>query len=228
MLSSNFVYQTKKPILESYQPSTTEKAKPFYPVKEEIASIYPRKFSQSSIIVDMPNHYNQLNHSNLNQAFSFPGELNLYLKPIGRIHSLIQSNFPEQAKMRTWFLYKKKKHPSIKFMLSIDSNRILVPIRPTCSYTFAELWNIILQMVFRCWERNDVKDVIGIMAKMDDHAVSILGLLIFCPYSISLSIFVLVCRIDDMDAYIYIYLQIWNSHDTSVWYIFIPGHCWCS
>ncbi|KAL2645556.1 hypothetical protein AAZV13_05G000600 [Glycine max] len=28
-----------------------------------------------------------------------------------------------------------------------------------------------LQMVFRCWERNDVKEVIGIMAKMDDHAV---------------------------------------------------------
>ncbi|KAH1075682.1 hypothetical protein GLYMA_19G000400v4 [Glycine max] len=28
-----------------------------------------------------------------------------------------------------------------------------------------------LQMVFRCWERNDVKEVIGIMARMDDHAV---------------------------------------------------------
>ncbi|KAL2335782.1 hypothetical protein Fmac_016995 [Flemingia macrophylla] len=28
-----------------------------------------------------------------------------------------------------------------------------------------------LQMVFRCWERNDVKEVMGIMAKMDDHAV---------------------------------------------------------
>nr|KYP42215.1 Katanin p80 WD40 repeat-containing subunit B1 isogeny 1 [Cajanus cajan] len=29
-----------------------------------------------------------------------------------------------------------------------------------------------LQMVFRCWERNDVKEVIGIMAKMDDHALT--------------------------------------------------------
>ncbi|XP_047154234.1 katanin p80 WD40 repeat-containing subunit B1 homolog KTN80.4-like isoform X1 [Vigna umbellata] len=28
-----------------------------------------------------------------------------------------------------------------------------------------------LQMVFRCWERNDVNEVIGIMTKMDDHAV---------------------------------------------------------
>ncbi|XP_027358048.1 katanin p80 WD40 repeat-containing subunit B1 homolog isoform X2 [Abrus precatorius] len=28
-----------------------------------------------------------------------------------------------------------------------------------------------LQMIFRCWERSDVKEVIGIMAKMDDHAV---------------------------------------------------------
>ncbi|XP_061337361.1 katanin p80 WD40 repeat-containing subunit B1 homolog KTN80.4-like isoform X2 [Gastrolobium bilobum] len=28
-----------------------------------------------------------------------------------------------------------------------------------------------LQVVFRCWERNGVKEVIGTMAKMDDHAV---------------------------------------------------------
>ena len=55
-------------------------------------------------------------------------------------------------------------------------------------------------MVFRCWERNDVKEVIGMMARMDDHAVSILSLLLFfsCHYSMSLLFCVLVCGIDDM------------------------------
>jgi len=62
----------------------------------------------------------------------------------------------------------------------IENNLNVILVIEQCLRPVIDMLNfetIIFQVVFRRWERNDVTEVISTMAKMGDHAVSILSCL---------------------------------------------------
>ncbi|KAJ1442541.1 Katanin p80 subunit, C-terminal [Sesbania bispinosa] len=121
-------------------------------VNRDVCSVEVQKRGRMRSVLNLEKRERSLNYEGPRQGISHGRISSVHMLPFsGRAHSISTEKTTVSASDEDYIADVMEQHD--EFLSSMQARSAK------------------LQAVFRCWERNDVKEVIGAMEKMNDHAV---------------------------------------------------------